>query len=59
MIARTHRKEEMWKAESRREAEQDVESRESPGGISIPGQDVVLTATQSLSAGKPSFTKLD
>lgn len=49
----------MWRAERWKEAEQDVDSKEGPGEISVPGQDVVLTATQSLSTGKPALTKLD
>lgn len=55
----TQRKKEMCRAERWREARQDVESQESPGGISIPGQPWILTATQSLSTAKPALTKLD
>lgn len=41
------------------EAGEDFESQESPGGISIPGQHWVLTATQSPSTVEPAFAKLD
>ena len=49
----------MWRAERWKEAKQDVESRGSAGGISVPCQHRVLTATQSLSTAKPALAKLD
>lgn len=55
----TQRKKEMCREGRWREARKDVESQESPGRISIPGQHWILTAAQSLSTAKPALTKLD